>query len=54
MGTLVPDTVPAVTFVGAADVYMFPDVTGELYAPIEFREEIVNVYVVAAASPVNV
>ena len=54
MGTLVPDTVPAVTLVGAADVYMFPDVTGELYAPIEFWDEIVNVYCVAAVSPVNV
>jgi hypothetical protein len=53
-GMLVPDTVPTTRAYGAADVYMFPESTGDEYAPIELPDVIVNVYTDVAARPVNV
>lgn len=40
--------------VGKADVYMFPDVTGDAYALMELPDWIVNVYSDAALRPENV
>ena len=53
-GMLVPVTDPTTKLDGAADVYAFPDVTGDAYAPMELAVVIVNVYTDAASSPVNV
>lgn len=53
-GILVPETEPTTRLVGKADVYVFPDVTGDAYAPMELADVIVNVYTAAAARPVNV
>jgi len=53
-GILVPETEPTTRLDGKADVYMFPDVTGDAYAPIELPDWIVNVYSDAALRPVNV
>jgi len=53
-GILDPETDPITKLDGAADVYIFPDVTGDAYAPIELAVVIVNVYNVAAPRPVNV
>jgi hypothetical protein len=53
-GILVPETDPTTKMDGAADVYAFPDVTGDAYAPMELADVIVNVYTDAAPRPVNV
>jgi hypothetical protein len=53
-GMLVPETDPITKLDGAADVYAFPDVTGDAYAPMELAVVIVNVYSDAASRPVNV
>ena len=53
-GMLVPEIVPTTKLLGAADVYMFPESTGDEYAPIKLPEVIVNVYTDAPVKPVNV